>query len=480
MSPLDSKRTLAAVIVLVVLSGLCFYGLALKYYGTFIRGWDAQMYYMQIRSLVIDGDAEFTNEMFDLTPNRWVFFPKKDEPVKQQDGTVIVDPLERVATPDGVHEDRDWSRTKWPVGGRNAEGGIACHYTVGWALMVSPVFAVTHAQCSVLDVSPTGYSRPYEIASTLWVFAVCMAGMAMFAGIVAKYCNIYAAIVLAIAAFWATNVSYYACVMPLMTHALAFAVVAVVLYTAFRLYDDPLCVRTWLLAGAAMVLLVLLRPTDVVVSITLFPACFRLFTAKRHVGQLALPAIVAIGVFTGVGVQLCMWRLSYGHWMLNAYSNHGESFDWSAPGLPGILISVKHGAWLTHPIYALGAAGLVAACLLKGTPRRWLWVSMLAAVAAHTFVHASWWSWWFGHAFGHRLFVDTAPLSLMGVAFLLHRATQPWRGVLTGFIALLVMWNMLLIVTLIKDFLPEAHQALNEMTYNEFFALPLDMIKSFF
>ncbi|MDP6153025.1 MAG: hypothetical protein QF785_06565, partial [Phycisphaeraceae bacterium] len=88
MSPLDSKRTLAAVIVLVFLSGLCFYGLALKYYGTFIRGWDAQMYYMQIRSLVIDGDAEFTNEMFDLTPNRWVFFPKKGEPVKQQGGTV--------------------------------------------------------------------------------------------------------------------------------------------------------------------------------------------------------------------------------------------------------------------------------------------------------------------------------------------------------------------------------------------------------
>ena len=57
------------------------------------------------------------------------------------------------------------------------------------------------------------------------------------------------------AAFWATNVSYYACVMPLMTHAIAFTWVALLLYSAFGLYDDPTRVRLWVLAGAVIFLI---------------------------------------------------------------------------------------------------------------------------------------------------------------------------------------------------------------------------------
>jgi hypothetical protein len=415
----DSRRWSRLALAAIALGGLALTLLTHRYYGTFIRGADAQMYYAQVRSLVVDGDLAYENEITQLSPNRAVFY--------DQAGQL------RVV--------------------RAADGRLVNKYTFGWALLTLPPFAVVHALQSITGGDTSGYSTAYDLAVALWHLLLVVAACAILMRAAAMLTDDRSAAVAVAAAFFATNLAYYTSVYPTMAHAASFAVVAIAVSLALRVYESPEDFAAWTASGLFAGLMVLLRPTDAVLLLALAPAAGRAMKSGRRRNWL-LPALVAVGVVVAAVVQLCIWRISYGSWVVNSYGDNGEGFNWLSPALPAILTSTNHGAWYFHPFLLLGFLGIIFGACSRDRSRRSLWLAMLLACVAHIYVHACWHDWSFSHSFGHRVFANSSPIVALGAAVLVHRLHGLRRAAVAATFVVLIAWNVLLTVTFIKGGFP--------------------------
>ncbi len=413
----------------IALGGLALTMVTLKYYGTFIRGADAQMYYAQARSLVVDGDLAYENEITQLTPQRAVFYDAAGHL--------------RVA--------------------RTADGTLINKYTFGWALITLPAFAAVHAMQTITGGDTSGYAPAYDITTALWHLFIVIAASALLMRTAARLTDDRCAALAVVATFFGTNLAYYTCVYPTMAHAASYAMVAIALSLAVALYDEWESRWLWIAAAMLCGLVVLLRPTDGVLLLAFLPAISRAWHGvsvsddnrpNHHRRARWLPLLLPVGVVLAVALQLIIWRISYGQWVGNSYGNNGEGFNWLAPAIPAILTSTHHGAWYWHPMFALGFAGLIVAIAHRHQTHRPLWLALLAGYVLHVYVHASWHDWAFSHSFGHRMFANSAPVIALGLAALLHRLSSLRFRLAFASLAALALWNGLLIITFIRGGLP--------------------------
>lgn len=403
----------------VAVIALAYWAFTLSFIGGFVRGSDGQLYYAQVRSLVVDHDLNYDNEMW-LTPQPEAF-------------------------PQGPP--------------RAPNGRVANRHTFGWALVTLLPYGVTHYIVKLAGGEADGYSKPYQIVFSLWQLALCVLGMAMAARAAARLTGRTAAAFAFVTAFLATNVLYYAAVMPIMTHASSCAVVGLLLYCGVRLFEDPRRWLFWILSAMLVFLLVLLRPTNLSLAGVLLPAAWLLWQGNPRTmsvpkgrstawgARWLIPrfALVVLAVPLAVGVQFLAWRASLGYWTMNPYAQHGETMNLLRPAFPQIFISFKSGAWYHHPFYMLGFLGIAWGVYKNFRPGRLFWSWLLVGYLIHVYVHASWFQWWFGNAFGHRLFVDSAPIMLVGGALLYYRVRNTWgRRAIVGVFTLLIAWNLLL------------------------------------
>lgn len=412
---------LTSALLLVLVGGVIGYSVSYRYYGSFIRGWDGQMYYAQLRSAVIDGDLDFDNELTSLTLRPQTF--------------------------------RDASgRSLIP---RTVDGRVANKYTAGWAVVTAPPFVATHLLYKPFHRIATGYSTSYQIAVTSWHLLLLLISIALLATSVARITHADAAAVAVIGAFFATNVVYYACVYPIMNHAASFSVIASLVFIAIRLYEDEGGTRGWWIAAACLaMLLVLLRPTDVMFLLVLVPAMWMRW--RRSPSHCVAPVLVPLAVVAAAVTQLIVWRFSYQYWISNTYASE-ISFAWLAPQFANTLLSSDRGAWFFHPYHAVGTLGLVVMASSTREPRRWIWVSMLVAYGLHVYVQSCYVTAnGNGHSFGNRMFANSAPLALAGVSGLYGRLHRRGRITLAGLVAVLVFCNALLSIAYVQGRIPPA------------------------
>ena len=162
-------------------------------------------------------------------------------------------------------------------------------------------------------------------------------------------------------------------------------------------------------------------------------------------------------VCVAAGVQLLVWRVVFGRWVLNGYSEWANEagFDFANPMLPELLISGQGGGWLYHPLFAIGFFGLVAACCFVRGKDRGVWITLAAGTVLHIGVYSCWVSWDSGDSFGNRIFINSAPLVAFGLAYLIHLMRH--RVAVVGCAAVLgvlVLSNALLMVGFVQDALP--------------------------
>lgn len=403
-------------LVTIALGGLALTLLTYRYFGTFIRGADAQMYYAQVRSLVVDGNLAYENEITQLSPQRAVFYDKS--------GELLV--------------------------ARTADGRLVNKYTFGWALITLPVYGFVHGVQSMTGGDTSGYSAPYDLSTALWHLLIVLAACSVLLSTATRLTDERSASIAIVATFFGTNLAYYTCVYPTMAHAASFAMVAIAVSLAVRLAEGRAGLKVWAGAAVFVGLVVLLRPTDGVLMLVFAPAVWNAVRRRERRG----PVLLALGVVAAVALQLIVWRISYGTWVVNSYGNNGEGFHWLSPAIPEILTSTNHGAWYFHPFLFVGFVGLIVAVLSRSSSHRAIWVAMLVAYLAHVYVHAAWHDWSFSHSFGHRLFTNSAPLIALGAAMVLHRLPQRRVCYAASGLAVLIAWNALLMVTFIKGGIP--------------------------
>ena len=299
---------------------------------------DGVGYYAYVRSALIDGDLNFTNE-----------FDPQQSPFSH---TPLVLPAPR-------------------------PGYVVNSWSVGPALYWTPFWLVGHAIATVgrqLDLGwrADGYDPPYIVLIAL---ASALAGLATMLGcfkILTRWFTPAVAATAAITIYLGSNLLYYAQLAGSFAHGLSAATATWLLLASLRLDEQP-TMRRWLALGLAAGALLLTY--WIAALLLVLPLCVALRhawrLAREHdvqgLWRLVVGAVAAGGVALLVFTpQLLVWKLTIGSWLAVP---QGSAFVTPQQNhLIEVLFGSLYGlAWWT-PAYFAGLVGAVWFALRRPWP----------------------------------------------------------------------------------------------------------------
>ncbi len=280
-----------------------------------------------------------------------------------------------------------------------ARGICQNKYPPGLALLRLPFMA------AVVDLSNHETISPQEHQTALLVgCGAIMAALAFLASEL-KRRGVGPAPRALVLLFWmfGTGWFHYGTFDASFVHAYSAMFVALLLWLFGRWQTQP---HRWHLAGFAVAAFFtfLLRSTSTVMVMGL---CAALLTAGQPFGKRAAAVVASgCGVAVGLLLQLIYNHYASGAWSLSSYGSEG--FLWDRPMMLSVLFSFQRGLFLYYPIMALP--------FLLFSYRKdelGLAAGYFGAVAVNTVLYGYWHSWMLGGGFGHRGFVELAPLGAL-------------------------------------------------------------------
>lgn len=309
-------------------------------------GADRVFYFAYARSLVLDGDLDFRNEIARRPPSSGV---------------------------------------------RMKDGRVLNRYPIGAPLLSLPAYAATHVAVRTLraagwsHLDAGGYGRPYVLAYALAQLAWASLGFWLLYRVGRRFFPPVRAALGVAAAMVSTPLLLYTAADLMMSHAASSFATAWCLLASLRAREEPERSWRWCALGAAAVLLVLVRYQNVVYLAAPAVVVARCLPRGRA-GARALLATVA-GASAFLAPQLLAWRAAYGRWFVHAYAGDVR-FDWSPARLVAALLDPAIlGRWA--PLLALG----IGACLALGWARRDGLVAASAGGSLAAVVVAAAWFW---------------------------------------------------------------------------------------
>ena len=409
-----------------------------------IHGNDGVQNYAYLRSLLFDGNLDFSNEYEYYMSRHAEWFDRKAIP-------------------------------------RDPVTGLPINlYGVGNALLWSPWVLTAHAvglaaNAAGAGITLDGYSPLYAGAVGLASATYASVGLVLLSGLLARLAGIQRSL-LAVAFVWlASPLFFYMLLHPSMSHANSFFV-ATDLLLLYLGGDSP---ARWVAMGAVAGLMVLVRFQDGALLAALAVGEAGKFTHQYRVGstrtglwlagRCARYGLFTLAVLAVTSVQMAAWQVLQGSAFSGprAYMDQG-SFGFLIPRHTlEVLFSARHGLFYWHPALLIGLVGLFVA---RDAPRER--AIAIGAFVAQLWVVASWSHWWAGASFGHRMFVSTLPFLAIGFAVGLPAAPRR-QMVVAVLAALLILWNFGLIVQYGAGLIPrQAEVTLKTMAYNNFVAIP--------
>lgn len=260
--------------------------------------------------------------------------------------------------------------------------------------------------------------------------AVAVAGMviaAMLLGVRALVANLAA-----VAVAFGTGLFHYATFDGSFTHVYSAAVVAVlVVFGVRRLVaasvdrpdDRRSTLRDGLVAFVLSGLLISIRLTSVLV-LAVLPVAAAVVVRAR--GNFLRPRLVAMlvgaGAATAVAVagQIAYNRFMRGTWTLSSYGD--EPFLIDRFKQLDVLASLEQGFVTWYPVVLVV---LLAALLARNWSGLALLVGLTLPLVA---LYGAWHDWHLGGSFGHRGFVELAPVFAVVLSVSLDRLDRGWRA----------------------------------------------------
>jgi hypothetical protein len=448
-------------------------------YGHIVVG-DGVHYYVYLRSLVHDGDLDFTNEYEEF--NR-----ATTDPGKQINTTL-----------------------------RTPTGRALNMFAAGPALAAAPLYLVAHAvslagRAAGLPLPTDGYGPLYEGSFALAGVLASVAAAACAYAVLRRLLAVGPALT-GVAALWlGGSLLYYTIASPVYAHA--FSALGVAAWCLWWTRLDPRRPRHWLGLGLLGGLMATMRwqeglfallplalwgydaargrwaapgalagaggpgrggtgergnhprpdplsqqaqgdaprvseaaaiapPQPAPVPATAGP---RAQSRERAGGESRAPALAAplaygLGLALGFAPQLAAWQVLFGAPL--AVPQGATFFTWHDPHWLDVLFSTRNGLVTWTPVAGFGVVGLL---LLLGRAPRWAAVA-LAAIAMQVAVNGLLLDWWAGAAFGARRFSGGAVFLALGYGWLAARLWPARRRLALGVTALLIVLNGLLVV----------------------------------
>lgn len=238
----------------------------------------------------------------------------------------------------------------------------------------------------------TGYELPYHIGIGVTSVLYAVTGLILLYRLLKRTFFPQTAAVTIIALALASHFLFYGAVDPINSHSLSFFTTA--LFLSFLLKRR----QSWIIIGATLGLVGLVRPPDLILSLLLWPYLKRARLLR-----------LAIGFTLAFLPQMVAWQGLYHKFWISPYLRGEEGFNFLKPHLLGVLFSAQNGLFLWTPLTILGLVGLLMA---KGR----IWRIFLLATLLQLYLVASWSTWWQGASFSGRMLVSSLPLLAFGLA----------------------------------------------------------------
>lgn len=389
--------------------------LSLPLVNPYLRG-DGNGYYAYLRSAVIDRDLDFENEFRRGDPLfRELYFDERGD----------VRPSMRAAT-----------------------GRVVNQWAVGPAILWLPFFLAAHVLVFVANVFSAGIPADGFAAPYRWLCAIgtaCYGWLAIALGyaIAARVTGARAAVLAALAIWWASSLPVYMYFLPFHVHALSAFAVALFVWYWLDTRSHGLAPRRWAVWGLTAGLMI-----DVYYVNALFVllAAIELVAHRLRAGSSRVsPTAIAIAAFAAGALVATAPHFAV-KWIVHGWplaTGYRDEFFWTSPRLWQVGFSAEHGLFLWTPVVLLAIAGLV----VQGRRDARVGGALLAVFVLFYCVVACYQNWHGQSSFGNRFFVSFTAVFVMGTAIAIETTERALgrvkglRPLTAAAVTLLVAWN---------------------------------------
>lgn len=293
-------------------------------------------------------------------------------------------------------------------------------FTCGVAIMQTPFFLLAHGASKYFDLQTDGYSSVYFISVFLATLFYVTIGLIFLYKALLRFFEERFAFLTVSLVFFATNLFYYTIIVPGMSHAYSFSLIAIFIYFVPIFYDKPTVTRA-LLVAFPFALAVLIRPTTIVAG--LYFLLFDVYSFKSFSERLKLLSqkwyliiVMAFVSFLVFVPQMLYWHLVTGEYFTYSYQDEGFT-NILSPHISTVLIGPKNGLFLYTPLMFLAVCSLFYLVYKQRLTALGILVIMIIIV----YLDASWWRPTFSGAAGYRALIEYYPLLAVPLAFLLQK-----------------------------------------------------------
>jgi hypothetical protein len=409
------------------LIALWLIGLAVLF-KPWVHGTDPVGYYSWLRSVVIDGNVDTTNE--------YVYYG----------------------------EDKNNFVFPGPTGENKNP------YAIGSAALWAPFFLLAHLVSRSFGMPTDGYAPLYVFAASLGSALYAAIGLWLAYRVARDLFGEREARWATIGIWWSTPLIFYMYSHPIMSHANDAFVNALFVYTWYRTRTDTTA-RGWLSRGGALGLAALVRPQNGLLVILPVVEVIMSWIIRWHIPiRKTLKGVVPFGLAAlAVFVpQLIVWQQTYGAFFPgNPYAVYGDTFDFASPHFFDVLFSTARGLFLWSPLALLAMVGLF---VFVTRADRVMGIGLMLVWLAQVYLIGSWSQWSGAAAFGQRFMINGTATYVIGLAALLAwlRTRVNWK-VLGAAIGFFIVWNLLLLAQYIVELIPRgSYVDLGQMMSGQF------------
>lgn len=309
-----------------------------------------------------------------------------------------------------------------------ANGNRVMKYSIGMAVQYAPAFFISHAVAKMTHFPADGFSLPYQVGIHWGSVLYAILGLFFLKKILEKYFDNKTTGWVLILITFGTNFLNYTTFDAANTHGYLFTLVAVLVYSTIRFYENYFW-KYAILIGASLGLMALTRPTEIIYAmIPVFWGVSSIKAIQKRVADLIkhFPKILAAAVITGgIGfVQLIYWKTVSGHWLEYSYQDQGFSFF--RPHFSDVFFSYRKGWLIYTPLMLLALVGFLF--LFKKYKK--IFPSIFIFFLINTWIICAWDIWWYGGAFGQRAFIQSYVLLAFPMAAFLQYFKSNFKSTL--------------------------------------------------
>lgn len=297
-------------------------------------------------------------------------------------------------------------------------------YPLGFAVIYAPFFFVGHWLAPFFGFDQDGFSAPYHFSIIVGHCVYIILGLWMARKVLLHFFSGRLTALLLLILFAGTNFFFTTTASLAMPHGHLFLFYGLVLWFTIRWHEKQNWKNT-LLLGGCIGLAALIRATEILIVLiplfwqvvdrkSWFEKWQQIKKEKHKLFGLAL-LIASIG-----SIQLIYYKLTTGHFFIDAYNNAGEGFDFSHPYTWQFLFSARKG-WLVYtPIFIFSFFGF---WLMHKRKHPAVYALMLFFLV-NLYVLSSWTCWWYAESFGQRSLVQSYLVLLIPLGYFLRFVIQ--------------------------------------------------------